>query len=232
VKFNFNIFKQALCTILMVQGMTMYSQVHIENAENVVVYDENNVHFFGKNSIKTESGNIEFSENIKAKLVKRAHLNKEIAEAKEPSKIDAKLPKLTAKNSQRKGSLLVAKVEKVNLSSNKLKLVTKYTQKQSKVSPHFLVVTSRFNIYESAENDYYSYGKNVVNKTPNNEIVPEVEQNQTPTIDFIEQNKPFLNLHNTNIEEIQLNPFKKNLKLENTLVVIYGKRGPPIFSLV
>jgi hypothetical protein len=232
VKFNFNIFKQALCTILMVQGMTMYSQVHIENAENVVVYDENNVHFFGKNSIKTESGNIEFSENIKAKLVKRAHHNKEIAEAKEPSKMDASLPKLTSKNSQRKGSLIVAKVEKVNLSSNKLKLATKYTKQQSKVSPHFLVITSRFNIYQPDENDYYSYGKNVVNKTSNNEIVPEVEQNQTPTIDFIEQNKPFLNLHNTNIEEIQLNPFKKNLKLENTLVVIYGKRGPPIFSLV
>jgi hypothetical protein len=213
----------------MVQGMTMYSQVHIENAENVVVYDENNVHFFGKNSIKTESGNIEFSENIKAKLVKRAHHNKEIAEAKEPSKIDASFPKLTSKNSQRKGSLIVAKVEKVNLSSNKLKLATKYTQKQSKVSPHFLVVTSRFNRYESDENYNYSYGKNVLNKTPNNEIVLDVEQNQSPAIDFIEQNKPFLNLHNTALDEMPLNPFKKNSKEDNILFVINGKRGPPNF---
>lgn len=212
--------------------MTMYSQVHVENADNVVVHDENNVQFFGKNSIKAESGIIEFSENIKAKLVKRPHHNKEIAEAKEPCKIDVTLPKHTAKNSQRKGSLLVAKVEKVNLSSNKLKLATKYTKQQSKLSPYFLVVTSSFNIYESAENDYYSCGKNVVNKTPNSEIVPEVEQNQIPTIDFIEQNKPFLNLHNTNIEEIQLNPFKKNLKEGNSLIVIHGKRGPPIFSLI
>jgi hypothetical protein len=125
VKFNYNIFKQALCAILIVQGMTMYSQVHVENAENVVVYDENNVQFFGKNSIKTESGIIEFSENLKAKLVKRAHQNKEIAEKVDQNKIDSTLPKYTTKNSQRKGSLLEAKAEKVNLSSNKLKLATK-----------------------------------------------------------------------------------------------------------
>jgi len=229
VKFNYNIFKQALYTILIVQGMTMYSQVHIENAENVVVYDENNVQFFGKNSIKTESGIIEFSENLKAKLVKRAHQNKEIAEKVDQNKIDSTLPKYTTKNSQRKGSLLEAKAEKVNLSSNKLKLATKYTQKQSKVSPHFLVVTSRFNRYESDENYNYSYGKNVLNKTPNNEIVLDVEQNQSPAIDFIEQNKPFLNLHNTALDEMPLNPFKKNLKEDNILFVINGKRGPPNF---
>lgn len=232
MKFILHFFKKVFCVIIVAQGFSMYSQVHVENAENVVVHNENNVHFFGKTTIKSDAGAIiEVSEVVKTKLSKKSNNNLEFAESIKSTDIDTNESKLNFKTIRIKSNLTVSKEEKVKISAHKLKIVTKFTQKQSKISCHNIVSTSLHDIYETENRSIYSLGKYTIINTENSEIVPENQQNQILNIDFIEQNKPFLNLHNVSQDEIQLNPSKNKLKESNLIIALYSKRGPPFYSL-
>ena len=227
MKFNYNIFKQALCAILIVQGMTMYSQVHVENAENVVVYDENNVQFFGKNTIKSESGVIEFSENVKSKLTKKEHYNRTSSFVKH--KMGSSKVLFARKNPIRKGRLVVAKEEKINLPLTQLQVIAKHTKQQCYVATKSAEVTSALNLFENQNCLCSLYSKPFINNSLNKNIEVQDEQKNKISNDFIEENKPYLYLHENAIEENKFIPINKNLKDFNTLLTIHGERGPPFF---
>ena len=208
--------------------MTIFGQVHIENADNVVVHDEGNVQFFGKNTIKSESGVVEFSENVKSKLTKKEHLNRIQASVLVEHKNDTTVVSYS-KNTSKKGKIVEAKADKVDLPSHQLRLATKHTQKQCNVNLQLTDVSSSFNLFESKSRYYLSFSKIFFNNSDKKEMEIENEQIQLLPVDFIKENKPYLYLHENAIEENKFIPINKNLKDFNTLLTIHGERGPPFF---
>lgn len=210
--------------------MTVLGQVHVENMENVVVHDESNVQFFGKNTIKSESGVVEFSENIKSKLTKKEHYNRIQASVLVEHKIDTTISSYS-KNKPRSVKIVVAKADKINLPTHQLRIATKHTEKQSNISFQLTDISSSFNFFESKNKYYLSLSKSFFNNSDKKEVEVENEQNQILPIEFIRENKPYLNLHDNSIEKSNLNPFNKNLHDFSALLTVNGKRGPPNFSL-
>ena len=210
--------------------MTVLGQVHVENMDNVVVHDEGNVQFFGKNSIKSESGVVEFSENIKSKLTKKEHYNRIQSSVLVKHKIDTTVSSCS-KIKPRSVKIVIAKADKINLPIHQLRIATKHTEKQSNISFQLTDISSSFNFFESKNKYYLSLSKSFFNNSDKKEVELENEQNQILPIEFIRENKPYLNLHDNSIEDTKLNPLNKNLHDFSALLSVNGKRGPPTFSL-